>query len=64
VYTLDPDQLDREREQRIEMGLGDFALDADAVAGAAAALQDEAFGGGGAGAEGGYDNEQMAADDY
>jgi len=64
VYTLDPDQLDREREQRIEMGLGDFALDAEAVAGAAAALQDEAFGGGGAGAEGGYDNEQMAADDY
>jgi hypothetical protein len=64
VYTLDPDQLDREREQRIEMGLGDFALDPEAVANAAAALQDDAFGGGGAGAEGGYDNEQMAADDY
>jgi len=64
VYTLDPDQLDREREQRIEMGLGDFALDPEAVAAAAVALQDEAFGGGGVGAEGGYDNEQMAADDY
>lgn len=64
VYTLDPDQLDREREQRIEMGLGDFALDPEAMANAAAALQDEAFGGGGAGAEGGYDNEQQAADDY
>jgi hypothetical protein len=64
VYTLDPDQLDREREQRIEMGLGDFALDPDAAANAAAVLQDDAFGGGGAGAEGGYDNEQQAADDY
>jgi hypothetical protein len=64
VSTLDPDMLDREREQRIEMGLGDFAMDPDAAAAAAALLHDDAFGGGGMGAEGGYDNEQMAADDY
>ena len=63
VYTLDPDQLDREREQRIEMGLGDFAMDPEAAA-AAAALLDDAYGGGGVGAEGGYDNEQTGADDF
>ena len=53
VYTLDPELLDREREQRIEMGLGDVAI-----------IQDDMFGGGGAGAEGGYDVEQMGADDF
>jgi hypothetical protein len=63
VYTLDPDQLDREREQRIEMGLGDFAMDPEAAA-AAAALLDDAYGGGGVGAEAGYDNEQTGADDF
>jgi len=64
VYTLDPDQYDREREQRIEMGLGDFAIDPEAAARAAQLLQEDTFGGGGVGAEAGYDNEQMAADDY
>ena len=64
IYSLDPDQYEREREQRMEMGLGDFLQDPAAVAAAAAALQDDAFGGGGAGTEGGYDNDQMAADDY
>jgi hypothetical protein len=64
VSTLDPDMLDREREQRIEMGLGDFAMDPDAAAAAAALLHDDAFGGGGLGAEGGYDMDQTAADDY
>ena len=64
IYTLDSDQLDREREQRIEMGLGDFVLDSADAAHAAALIQDDAFGGGGAGAEGGYDNEQTAADDW
>jgi hypothetical protein len=56
--------LDREREQRIEMGLGDFAMDPEAAAAAAALLHDDAFGGGGLGAEGGYDMDQTAADDY
>jgi hypothetical protein len=64
VYTLDPDQLDREREQRIEMGLGDFAIDADAAAHANALMQDDMYGGGGAGAEGGYDVDQIGADDW
>jgi hypothetical protein len=64
VSTLDPDMLDREREQRIEMGLGDFAMDPEAAAAAAALLHDDAFGGGGLGAEGGYDMDQTAADDY
>jgi hypothetical protein len=64
VRTMDPDVLDREREQRIQMGLGNFALDADAAAHAAAILNDEEYGGGGAGAEGGYDVEQTGADDW
>ena len=64
IYSMDPAQYEREREQRMEMGLGDFLQDPAAVAAAAAALQDDAFGGGGAGAEGGYDNEQMGSDDY
>jgi hypothetical protein len=64
VYTLDPDQLDREREQRIEMGLGDFAIDPDAAAHANALMQDDMYGGGGAGAEGGYDVDQIGADDW
>jgi len=64
VITLDPDVLDRERNQRIEMGLGDFAMDPEAATAAAALLHDDAFGGGGMGAEGGYDNEQTGADDW
>jgi hypothetical protein len=63
IFSLDPDQYERERIQRIEMGVGDF-VDGEGAAAAAALLNDENFGGGGAGAEGGYDNEQMAADDY
>jgi hypothetical protein len=61
---MDSDVLDREREQRIQMGLGNFALDADAAAHAAALLREEEYGGGGAGAEGGYDVEQTGADDW
>jgi hypothetical protein len=64
IFSLDADQYDRERLQRIEMGVGDFVTDGEAVAAAAALLNDENFGGGGAGAEGGYDNAQMEADDY
>ena len=64
IFALDPDQYEREREQRIEMGLGDFVTDADAVANARALLADDADGGGGAGAEGGYTVDQMAADDF
>jgi hypothetical protein len=63
IFSLDPDQYERERVQRIEMGVGDFVA-GDGVAAAAAAINDEKFGGGGAGAEGGYDNAQMEADDY
>jgi hypothetical protein len=64
VYTLDPDQLDREREQRIEMGLGDFAMDPEAAAHANALIQDDMYGGGGVGAEGGYDVDEIGADDW
>jgi hypothetical protein len=64
VYVLDPAQYDREREQRIEMGLGDFAMNPDDAAYAAGLLNEDNYGGGGQGAEGGYDVEQMAADDY
>jgi len=64
IFSLDADQYDRERLQRIEMGVGDFVMDGEAVAAAAALLNDENFGGGGAGAEGGYDNAQIEADDY
>jgi hypothetical protein len=46
------------------MGLGDFVTDADAVGAAAMMLNDDNFGGGGMGAESGYDNQQMDADDY
>jgi hypothetical protein len=56
IYQHDPDQYERERAQRADMGL-DFGV-------AAAAGPEEEFGGGGAGAEGGYDNDQMAAEDY
>lgn len=64
IFSLDPDQYERERVQRIEMGLGDFVTDSDAVAAAAMMLNDDNFGGGGMGAESGYDNQQMDADDY
>ena len=63
IFSLDPDQYERERVQRIEMGVGDFVMEAEAAA-AAALLNDENFGGGGAGAEGGYSVDQMMADDY
>jgi hypothetical protein len=39
-------------------------MDPEAAARAAQLLQEDTFGGGGVGAEAGYDNEQMAADDY
>jgi hypothetical protein len=64
IFSLDPDQYEREREQRIEMGLGDFVTDANALANARALLADDAYGGGGEGAEGGYTVDQMAADDF
>jgi hypothetical protein len=64
IYSLDPEQIERERLQRIEMGVGDFVRDAGALEHAQNLIQDEAFGGGGNGTEGGYDNAQMAEDDY
>jgi len=63
ITTLDPEQLERERVKRIEMGIGDFITDDATAAHAQALLQDEAFGGGGAGAEGGYDVNQIDSDD-
>ena len=64
VSTLNPEMLELEREQRIQMGLGDFATDQEAVGRAAALLADDTYGGGGDGAEGGYENAQEAADDF
>lgn len=64
ITTLDPDQLEREQVKRIEMGFGDFITDPATAAHAQALLHEDDFGGGGAGAEGGYDNEQMGSDDY
>jgi hypothetical protein len=63
IFSLDAEQYERERLQRIDMGVGDFTGGAEATAGAAL-MHDDNFGGGGAGAEGGYDNQQMGEDDY
>jgi hypothetical protein len=64
IRTLDPEQLERERAKRIEMGIGDFITDEATVAYAQTLMQEDAYGGGGEGAEGGYENTQMGADDY
>ena len=64
VSTLNPEMLELEREQRIQMGLGDFITDPEAAAYAAALLNDDMYGGGGEGAEAGYENAQEAADDF
>ena len=60
VYTLNSEQYGRERDQRMEMGLGNLGIDPVASAEGHELL----YGGGGEGAEGGYDVEQMGADDY
>jgi hypothetical protein len=59
---LDKDQYDREREQRIQMGLADFTTDPNTMAHANTLLQEDLYGGGGI--EEGYDNQEMATDDY
>jgi hypothetical protein len=64
ITTLDPEQLEREQAKRIEMGFGDFITDEATATHAQALLREDEYGGGGAGAEGGYDNEQMGSDDY
>ena len=64
ITTLDPEQLEREQAKRIEMGFGDFITDEATATYAQALLHEDDYGGGGAGAEGGYDNEQMGSDDY
>ena len=64
VSTLNPEMLELEREQRIQMGLGDFVTNQDDAARATALMNDEMYGGGGDGAEGGYENAQEAADDF
>lgn len=64
IRTLDPEQLEREQAKRIEMGFGDFITDEATAAHAQNLLHEDDYGGGGAGAEGGYDNEQMGSDDY
>jgi hypothetical protein len=65
IFLLNEDQYERERIQRGEMGL---ATEFGATGEMAEAMQqfanEEAYGGGGDGAEGGYDNVQMDADDY
>jgi hypothetical protein len=48
----------------MEMGIGDFITDEATVAYARTLMQEDAYGGGGEGAEGGYENTQMGADDY
>ena len=64
ITTLDPDQLEREQKKRIEMGFGDFITDEASATHARTLLHEDEFGGGGAGAEGGYTVEQMGSDDY
>ena len=64
ITTLDPEQLERERVKRMEMGIGDFITDEATVAYAQSLLDEDAFGGGGAGAEGGYENAQILSDDF
>jgi hypothetical protein len=64
IITLDPEQLERERVKRIEMGIGDFITDEATVAHANTLLRDDAFGGGGAGAEDGYGVRQMEEEDF
>jgi hypothetical protein len=52
IYAYDPEQYERERVQRLEMGFTDFMPVGDVrIAGDT-------------GAEGGYDNAQMAEEDY
>jgi hypothetical protein len=64
IITLDPEQLERERVKRIEMGIGDFITDEATLTHANRLLHDDAFGGGGDGAEGGYDIAQQDAEDF
>jgi hypothetical protein len=64
IYTLNPEQYERDREQRIAMGLVDFGTDAALTAAVLEMQRNEAYGGGGDGAEGGYDNAQIGADDF
>jgi hypothetical protein len=63
VYTLNADQYERDREQRLAMGLVDFGQDPATAAALAALSAADAYGGGGAGAEAGYDVAQYGADD-
>ena len=59
IYAYDPEQYEREREQRIQMGLGDFLPPE-----AGPVVDEDAYGGGGAGAEEGYDHVQTREDDF
>jgi len=52
IYAYDPEQYERERVQRLEMGFADFMPVGDVRMAADT------------GAEGGYDNAQMAEEDY
>lgn len=63
VYTLNAEQYERDREQRLAMGLVDFGQDAGTAAALAALSAEDMYGGGGAGAEAGYDVAQFGADD-
>jgi hypothetical protein len=52
IYAYNPEQYEREREQRVTMGFEDFSQ-------GQVVLEE-----GAEGAEGGYDNQQMGEDDY
>jgi hypothetical protein len=52
IYAYNPEQYEREREQRLTMGFEDFSQ-------GQVVLEE-----GAEGAEGGYDNQQMGEDDY
>lgn len=64
VITLNEETYERDRGQRAAMGLQDFRFDPDTARAIMALEYNNSYGGGGMGAEAGYDNAQMAADDY
>jgi len=64
IFVLNSDQYEREKQQRDEMGVGEFVRDTAALQRAQDYLNEMNFGGGGAGAEGGYTVDQMGSDDY
>lgn len=64
VYSLNPEQYERDREQRLAMGIVDFGGDTRLSEAMQRVQMAEQYGGGGFGAEGGYTVMQEAADDF